>query len=68
MPATKGESELLQNYFDDRRPGYLVGIVEDALSAHARKKREERNARQAAEPRNSLRICRNRQRISENRF
>lgn len=49
VPATKGESELLQNYFDDRRPGYLVGIVEDALSAHARKKREERNARQAAE-------------------
>lgn len=49
MPATKGESELLQNYFDDRRPGYLIGIVEDALSAHARKKREERNARQAAE-------------------
>lgn len=49
MPATKGESELLQNYFDDCRPGYLIGIVEDALSAHARKKREERNARQAAE-------------------
>lgn len=49
VPATKGESELLQNYFDDRRPGYLIGIVEDALSAHARKKREERNARQAAE-------------------
>lgn len=49
MPATKGESELLQNYFDDRRPGYLIGIVEDALSAHAKKKREERNARQAAE-------------------
>ena len=35
VPATKGESELLQNYFDDRRPGYLIGIVEDALSAHA---------------------------------
>ena len=49
VPATKGESELLQNYFDDCRPGYLIGIVEDALSAHARKKREERNARQAAE-------------------
>lgn len=49
VPATKGESELLQNYFDDRRPGYLIGIVEDALSAHAKKKREERNARQAAE-------------------
>lgn len=49
VPATKGESELLQNYFDDRRPGYLIGIVEDALSSHARKKREERNARQAAE-------------------
>lgn len=49
VPATKGESELLQNYFDDRRPGYLIGIVEDALSAHARKKREARNARQAAE-------------------
>lgn len=49
VPATKGESELLQNYFDDRRPGYLIGIVEDALSAHARKKLEERNARQAAE-------------------
>ena len=32
VPATKGESELLQNYFDDRRPGYLVGIVEDAYS------------------------------------
>ena len=37
VPATKGESELLQNYFDDCRPGYLIGIVEDALSAHARK-------------------------------
>lgn len=49
VPATKGESELLQNYFDDRRPGYLIGIVEDALSAHARKKLKERNARQAAE-------------------
>lgn len=49
VPATKGESELLQNYFDDCRPGYLIGIVEDALSAHARKKREGRNARQAAE-------------------
>lgn len=49
VPATKGESELLQNYFVDCRPGYLIGIVEDALSAHARKKREERNARQAAE-------------------
>ena len=49
VPATKGESELLQNYFDDRRPGYLIGIVEDALSAHAKKKLEERNARQAAE-------------------
>lgn len=49
VPATKGESELLQNYFDDCRPGYLIGIVEDALSAHARKKREERNARQEAE-------------------
>lgn len=36
VPATKGESELLQNYFDDCRPGYLIGIVEDALSAHAR--------------------------------
>ena len=42
VPATKGESELLQNYFDDCRPGYLIGIVEDALSAHARKKREEK--------------------------
>ena len=49
MSATKEESELLQNYFDDRRPGYLIGIVEDALSAHTRKKREERNARQEAE-------------------
>lgn len=49
VPATKEESELLQNYFDDRRPGYLIGIVEDALSAHTRKKREERNARQEAE-------------------
>lgn len=27
VPATKGESELLQNYFDDCRPGYLIGIV-----------------------------------------
>ena len=49
VSATKEESELLQNYFDDRRPGYLIGIVEDALSAHTRKKREERNARQEAE-------------------
>lgn len=49
VPATKGEAELLQNYFDDRRPGCLIGIVEDALSAHTRKKREERNARQEAE-------------------
>ena len=45
VSATKEESELLQNYFDDRRPGYLIGIVEDALSAHTRKKREERKPR-----------------------
>lgn len=32
VPATKGESELLQNYFDDCRPGYLIGIVEDLMN------------------------------------
>lgn len=49
VAATQEESELLQDYFNDRRPGYLMGIVRRALDAASRKKREARNAMQEQE-------------------
>lgn len=54
IAAMQEESELLQDYFGDRRPGHLMGIIDDALSAASRKKREERNKKQAQETQQRL--------------
>lgn len=68
VPATKGESELLQNYFDDCRPGYLIGIVEDALSLMPGRSAKGATHDRRLRPRSSLRICRSRRKISVNKF
>lgn len=54
IAAMQEESELLQDYFGDRRPGHLIGVVDNALSAASRKKREERNKKQAQETQQML--------------
>lgn len=54
VAATQHESELLQNYFDDHRTGDLIRIVDNALSAAGRKKREIRDAKQAKETKKML--------------
>lgn len=54
IAATQPESELLQDYFNDRRPGYLMGIICTALDSASRKKREARNKVQAQETQQML--------------
>ena len=54
IAATQPESELLQDYFNDRRPGYLMGIIRTALDSASRKKREARNKVQAQETQQML--------------
>ena len=49
VAATKEESELLRSYFGDNQQECLMDIVSDALMAHERKRRAERDARQAEE-------------------
>ena len=49
VAATKEEADLLRNYFRDSRRESLMDIVSDALMAHVRKLRAERDARQAKE-------------------
>ena len=68
VPATKGESELLQNYFDDRRPGYLIGIVK--MRCRLMPGRSLKSATHDRRPRarSSSRICRSRRKISVNKF
>ena len=54
IAATQPESELLQDYFNDRRPGYLMGIISKALDAASRKRREARDEMQAQETQQML--------------
>ena len=54
IAATQPESELLQDYFNDRRPGRLMGIIRTALDSASRKKREARNKVQAQETQQML--------------
>lgn len=54
IAATQPESELLQDYFNDRRPGYLMAIIRTALDSASRKKREARNKVQAQETQQML--------------
>lgn len=54
VAATQAESELLQDYFADRRPGHLMEVIKAALMAASRKKRVARDAMQKKETQERL--------------